>query len=169
MIPSPNPALNLRLLNSVLALTQPWLLPTELSQKIFSSFPWHRDLEFPNICNGDGGGGGEIPGSESFLGSRVIFMEQAKRQEAFGSCQTCQFWHLPVATLGNTASLYFSFLTQTYHPAKHCCCSNECEISTEVGRSSPWMLMFYENSFFLYLSFISSVKIISWAGKTETR
>ena len=108
MIPSPNPALNLRLLNSVLALTQPWLLPTELSQKIFSSFPWHRDLEFPNICNGDGGGGGEIPGSESFLGSRVIFMEQAKRQEAFGSCQTCQFWHLPVATLGNTASLVVS-------------------------------------------------------------
>lgn len=54
-----------------------------------------------------------------FLGSRVIFMEQAKSQGAFGSCQTDWFWHLPVAILGNTAPLYFSFLTQTYHTAKH--------------------------------------------------
>lgn len=56
--------------------------------------------------------GSEIPLDLSFLGSRIIFMEQAKPQEAFGSCQTGQFWHLPVATLGNTASLYFSFLTR---------------------------------------------------------
>lgn len=64
---------------------------------------------------------GEIPGSVRFffLGSKVTFMEQVKLQGAFGSCQTGCLWHSPVAVLGNTASLYFSFLTQTYHPTKH--------------------------------------------------
>lgn len=137
MIPSPNPALNLRVLNSVLALTQPWLLPTELSQKILPSFPWHRDLEFPNICNG----GGEWWGWDSWIWE--FFRIQSN---LYGTGWT-------ELTLGNTASLYFSFLTQTYHPAKNCCCSNEYEISTEVGRSDPWMLMFYENSLFPIRSF----------------